>query len=59
MVDKLFWETLLLLEIMYLSGKRIPASADHESKARESEIWEHDINVSFQESKPYRNMTSL
>lgn len=59
MVDKLFWETLLLLEIMYLSGKLIAASADHESKARESEIWEHDINVSFQESKPYRNITSL
>lgn len=30
---------------MYLSGKLIAAAADHESKARENEIWEHEKNA--------------
>lgn len=43
--DFLFSEILSLLEIMCLSGKLIAAAADHESKAREIEIREHDINA--------------
>lgn len=43
--DFLFSEIFSLLEIMYLSGKLIAAAADHESKVRESEIQEHDVNA--------------